>query len=203
MNSHAPRLGFLGGTFDPPHNGHLQIAQIAIKQASLDKLLLCPAHQTPLRTNKPLFSPKHRLAMITSICKNHPKIDVFDAEIKHGKKRFSFQTIQEIKSHFPDYEIFFILGADQFSRLPEWKNIRLLAKLVHFLVFARHSKCPSIPYVNNLNFSFMDNDLINISSTDIRKHIHSKQSLVSLVPSEVSKYLSTQNLFSLENTNTA
>ena len=197
LNSFSPRLGFFGGTFDPPHNGHLQIAQIAIKQASLDKLLLCPAHYAPLRTEQSLFSPQHRLEMVSSICQNRPKMDVFDAEIKHGKRRYSFETIHEIKSQFSDFNIFFILGADQFSRLSEWKNVDLLAQSVHFLVFARHSRNPVIPSIDNLTFSFMDNDLINISSTDIRKHIHSQRLPVSLLPAEVSDYLSTQNLFPL------
>lgn len=197
LNSFSPRLGFFGGTFDPPHNGHLQIAQIAIKQASLDKLLLCPAHYAPLRTEQSLFSPQHRLEMVSSICQNRPKMDVFDAEIKHGKRRYSFETIHEIKSQFSDFNIFFILGADQFSRLSEWKNVDLLAQSVHFLVFARHSRNPVIPSIDNLTFSFMDNDLINISSTDIRKHIQSQRLPVSLLPAEVSDYLSTQNLFPL------
>ena len=203
LNSLSPRIGFFGGTFDPPHNGHLQIAQIAIKQASLDKLLLCPAHYAPLRTEQSLFSPQHRLEMVSSICQNRPKMDVFDAEIKHGKRRYSFETIHEIKSQFSDFNIFFILGADQFSRLSEWKNVDLLAQSVHFLVFARHSRNPVIPSIDNLTFSFMDNDLINISSTDIRKHIHSQQLPVSLLPIEVSNYLSSQNLSQLENITTA
>ena len=203
LNSLSPRIGFFGGTFDPPHNGHLQIAQAAIKQASLDKLLLCPAHHAPLRTEQSLFSPKHRLEMVSSICQNRPKMDVLDTEIEHGKRRYSFETIQEIKSQFPDNKIFFILGADQFSRLSEWKNVDFLAQSVHFLVFARHSKNPAIPSVENINFSFMDNDLINISSTDIRKHIHSQQLPVSLLPIEVFNYLSSQNLSQLENITTA
>ena len=203
LNSLSPRIGFFGGTFDPPHNGHLQIAQTAIKQASLDKLLLCPAHHAPLRTEQSLFSPQHRLEMVSSICQNRPKMDVFDAEIKHGKRRYSFETIHEIKSQFSDFNIFFILGADQFSRLSEWKNVDLLAQSVHFLVFARHSRNPVIPSIDNLTFSFMDNDLINISSTDIRKHIHCQRLPVSLLPVEVSNYLSTQNLYPLENITTA
>ena len=197
LNSLSPRIGFFGGTFDPPHNGHLQIAQTAIKQASLDKLLLCPAHHAPLRTEQSLFSPQQRLEMVSSICQNRQKMDVLDTEIKHGKRRYSFETIQEIKSQFPDYKIFFIIGADQFSRLSEWKNVGLLAQSVHFLVFARNTKNTAIPSLDHLKFSFMDNDLINISSTDIRKHIHSQRLPVSLLPAEVSDYLSTQNLFPL------
>lgn len=194
-NSGNPRLGFLGGTFDPLHLGHLKIAEIALKHASLDKLLFCPAHHAPLRTAPALFSPQDRLAMVQAVCQTRPNMEAYAAEINHGETRYTIETMQEVKSQFPDHDLFLILGADQFSRLPEWKNVQTLAGLVHFLVFARHAKCPSKPDIDNLRATFMDNSLINISSTHIREHIRCNSLPESLLPPEVLRYIYQQELF--------
>ena len=196
-NSVKPKLGFLGGTFDPPHNGHLEIAQLAIKKAKLSKLLFCPAFHAPLRDATSHFSAKHRLGMIAEICKKYPTMEVFDEEVKHRKTRYSYETLGQIKKLYPEYVIFFILGADQFYRLEEWKNVSLLAESVHFLVFAREAKQSKIPDIENLKYSFMHNELISISSTQIRNHIHSEQQIPhGLLPPSVTAYINTHNLSS-------
>ena len=197
-DSPAPRLGFFGGTFDPPHNGHLEIAQAAIQKAKLDKLLFCPAHQAPLRTEPPFFSALDRLAMVQAICQNRSKMEPYDAEIKHGITRYSYETIEEVKSNFPGSDLFLILGDDQFSRLAEWKKVELLAKSVHFLVFARQSRHQNKPDMQHLDYSFMDNALINLSSTDIRKHLHLNHLPESSIPPEVASYIRNHNLLPLQ-----
>ena len=78
--------------------------------------------------------------MVAEICKEYSQMEVFDREVKDGKTRYSHETIELVKALYPEYELFFILGADQFYRLTEWKNVSLLAQSVHFLVFAREAK---------------------------------------------------------------
>ena len=197
-DSPAPRLGFFGGTFDPPHNGHLEIAQAAIQKAKLDKLLFCPAYQAPLRTEPSFFSALDRLAMVQAICQNCSKMECYDAEVKHGITRYSYETIEEVKSNFPGYDLFLILGDDQFSRLAEWKKVELLAKSVHFLVFARQNRHQNKPDMQHLDYSFMDNALINLSSTDIRKHLHLNHLPESSIPPEVASYIRNNNLLPLQ-----
>ena len=194
---HSPRLGFFGGTFDPPHNGHLKIAHTAIEKANLTKLFFCPAHHAPLRTEPALFSAHHRLGMVEAICKNHPVMEVYDAEIKHRCTRYSYETIAELKSQFPDHKLFFVLGADQFARLSEWKGTEQLAQLVHFLVFEREKDHTDTPPVKNLTMSLMKNPLINISSTEIRSLLHRDKLPDSQLPAEVVSYMLEQNLFPL------
>ena len=197
QNQDKLRLGFLGGTFDPPHNGHLEIAKLAIEEANLSKLLLCPAFHAPLRDAKSHFSAEHRLGMVAEICKEYSQMEVFDREVKDGKTRYSHETIELVKALYPEYELFFILGADQFYRLTEWKNVSLLAQSVHFLVFAREAKKTKIPDIENLQYSFMHNELISVSSTQTRNHIHSKQQIpVGLLPPPVTNYINKHNLFS-------
>ena len=191
------RVGFFGGTFDPPHLGHLALAKLAIERAELDKLFLCPAYSAPLRTEPALFSAVDRLRMIEEICKLDQKIDIWDEEIKLARSRFTFDTIVEFKKHFPDHQIFLLLGADQFSRLDQWYKPQDLSKLVHYLVFARNAEEMPAPLLENMAVTFMENDLIDISSTDIRDKLRNQVFPDKLLPIEVANYLKQKNLFPL------
>ena len=191
------RVGFFGGTFDPPHLGHLALAKLAIEKAELDKLFLCPAYSAPLRTEPALFSAMDRLRMIEEICKLDQKMDVWDEEIKLERSQFTFDTIVEFKKHFPDHQTFLLLGADQFSRLDQWYKPQDLSKLVHYLVFARNAEEMPAPLLNNMVVTFMENDLIDISSTDIRDKLRNQVFPDKLLPIEVANYLKQKNLFPL------
>ena len=191
------RVGFFGGTFDPPHLGHLALAKLAIEKAELDKLFLCPAYSAPLRTEPALFSAMDRLRMIEEICKLDQKMDIWDEEIKLERSQFTFDTIVEFKKHFPDHQIFLLLGADQFSRLDQWYKPQDLSKLVHYLVFARNAEDMPAPPLEHMVVSFIENDLIDISSTDIRDKLRNQVFPDKLLPIEVANYLKQKNLFPL------
>jgi nicotinate-nucleotide adenylyltransferase len=191
------RVGFFGGTFDPPHLGHLALAKLAIEKAEQDKLFLCPAYSAPLRTEPALFSAVDRLRMIEEICKLDQKMDVWDEEIKLERSQFTFDTIVEFKKHFPDHQIFLLLGADQSSRLDQWYKPQDLSKLVHYLVFARNAEEMPASRLKNMVVTFMENDLIDISSTDIRDKLRNQVFPDKLLPIEVANYLKQKNLFPL------
>ena len=191
------RIGIFGGTFDPPHFGHLALAKLAIEKAELDKLFLCPAYSAPLRTEPALFSAMDRLRMIEEICKLDQKMDVWDEEVKLARSQFTFDTIVKFKKNFPDYQIFLLLGADQFSRLDQWYKPMDLSKLVHFLVFARNAEEMPAPPLENMEVTFMENDLIDISSTDIRDKLRNQVFPDKLLPIEVANYLKQKYLFPL------
>lgn len=195
--SSRKRLGFFGGTFDPPHLGHLELANLAIKQARLDKLLICPAYHAPLRTEPPLFSALDRLAMIQKICQAYEKMEPWDYEIQLQKTCFTYDTVIDLEKHFPDHKIFLLVGADQFSRLHLWQKHDALIEKVHFLVFARDTSKIKQPEVGNVEATFMENALINISSTDIRDKLCNQLFPDQLLPKEVSSFIKQKNLLSL------
>ena len=194
-----PRLGFFGGTFDPPHLGHVTLARLAMEHAKLDKLLLCPAHHAPLREEPPLFSGKDRLGMVRSICTVNPGMEACPIEVDQGRVRYTYETILEIKELYPDYDIFLLLGSDQFSRLQLWKNTDKFINLVHFLIFNRDSTTYEQAPLKDIRVTFVNNDLINLSSTKIRQELRSGNSSDSSLPKEVSKYLQENNLIPITN----
>lgn len=190
-----PKVGFFGGSFDPIHNGHLSLATQAIEQANLDTLLLCPAYHAPLRAEKPFFQATDRLAMLERIAHDHDKIQVFPHEVEQGTVCFTRDTLLAVQEEFPKTEILLLLGADQFAKLPEWKFIDELLKLVTFLVFSRKSDMTSSnPPLPALKFQQMKNDLIDLSSTLVRKKIQNGKSIRNDIPEPAYDYLNQRNL---------
>jgi nicotinate-nucleotide adenylyltransferase len=190
-----PKIGFFGGTFDPIHNGHLSLAKQAIVQANLETLLLCPAYHAPLRSAKPFFQAEDRLGMLEKLADEHPKLKVFPYEISQQKVCFTYHTLLEVGKKYSQCEIILLLGTDQFHKLPQWKFIDELAKIVTFLVCSRTSDMalpePPLP---EIRFERMNNELIDLSSTTIRQKIQSGQSIRNDIPGPAYDYLDDHNL---------
>jgi len=193
-NPKLSKIGFFGGTFDPIHIGHTAIAEMAIEVSGLDTLLICPAFQSPLRKNKNLFQTADRLSMINEFVKLNPRIEVFDYEINKPQPSFTYLTIERLKLIYPDAKFFLIIGDDQFVSLPKWKNIDQLSDAVHFLVFRRTLQTTPEAPIPNINYTLMENPLIDISSTSIRACLSAGISIREMVPQPVFNYLKRNHL---------
>ena len=190
-----PRIGFFGGSFDPPHLGHLQIAKQAIEIANLDTLFFCPAFHAPLKDCPPFFSGEQRLAMVKAMCATNTLIQTTDIEIAHGKTRYTHETILELRKNFPNGQFYLILGADQFTQLHFWKQAQELANMVTFLVFAREKDECVWPELKDIKVTFARNSLIDLSSTTIRQQLCSGNLPDNGLHPEVVAYIKLQNLF--------
>jgi nicotinate-nucleotide adenylyltransferase len=176
------KIGFFGGTFDPPHIGHVSIANQAISEANLDHLILCPAYHAPLRHHQPVLPVEVRLKMLELIASENDKIVLSTIEIDQKKTCFTFNTLQQVKKQFPSDELMVILGTDQFEKLNSWKYCRKLARICQFLVFSRHSHQVTPPIIPHLSYQHMNNELIDCSSTEIRNRIKNNQSIEEMIP---------------------
>jgi len=181
--SSPPRIGFFGGSFDPIHIGHISLAQQAIQLARLDTLLLCPAFHAPLRIEKPYFSTQTRLRILEKIAQEIPKFKICTLEIEKQKICYTFETIKEVQLQYPDSTILLLLGADQFNRLHEWKFHQELAEHCQFLVFSRNGQEVTPPAIPQLSYQLVKNELIDCSSTEIRKRLKAGRSVDHLIPS--------------------
>lgn len=201
LNGSTPsRIGFFGGSFDPIHNGHLFIIEKFIQNFELDLLLLCPAYQAPLREQKAIFNPTQRLEMARLIAHSNQKLEVFDFEINQPKMSFTYETIQEIKKGYPKSKIFLAIGLDQFEKLSTWRWIRELSKEVHFIVFARGQITAPAPSISDIQYTFIQNPLIDISSTQIRKCLQKGESVAQWIPDVILSYLEKNNLLRQKDT---
>lgn len=132
-----PTIGIFGGTFDPPHLGHLAVADAAHAALGLDSLLVIPAAHAPLRDDPPRASDPDRLAMVSLAFADRPWARVDAREMRRGGTSWSIDTARELAAEHAGVRLIWILGSDQLLRLDRWKDVAELCRLVEFAVLAR------------------------------------------------------------------
>ena len=192
------RIGILGGTFDPPHKGHIALALAAKEALELDEVLLLPAHRNPLKHIKAGASPKHRLAMCEAVIKEHPGLGVCDLDISRGGPSYAVDTLAELHA-VQDAEYWFILGSDAIRHINSWKAPERLMKLCRFAVATRSEKLADFQ-------QWMTPDLaahvdlvpmppVDISATELRNKIAKRESVNLWIPPTVIQYIQEHNLY--------
>ncbi len=192
------KIGVLGGTFNPPHFGHLIIGKRAIKELGLEKLLLMVAGKPALKS-KGLAPIKDRLEMTKILAKYHPKFEVSKIEIeraKKGKKSYTIETIKELKKKYPKKEIYWIIGFDSLKEILEgkWKGGRKIFDQAKFIVFSRPKIKIKIPKKIKEKIKIIKLK-IPISSTEIRKKIKESKDVSKMVPKKILDYIKKKNLY--------
>ncbi|GAB4130181.1 MAG: nicotinate-nucleotide adenylyltransferase [Fimbriimonadaceae bacterium] len=193
------KYGILGGTFDPPHNGHLHIAQIALRELNLDEVVLVPAGWNPLKLVRPVASGPQRWEMCQAAIEGEPQLSVSDIELTQGGRTYAYETIREFKRARPgDY--IFILGADTLRTLPEWYQIDKLAGLCRFAAFDRDTLrvndiLGQLPGHISERVLSISAPLVHVSSSKIREALARKESIVNWVPTGVADYIERSKLY--------
>ena len=175
------------GTFNPIHNAHIKMAEIALNKNNFDKIIFIPSYIPPHKdVEKDLAI--HRMNMVKLATKYNPKFEVSDFEYKNENKSYSIFTVKEIiKKYDIKEKLNFIIGTDAFLKIDTWYQKDELKKLVHFLVFKRTGD--DITKLDDLereqwDFEIIEYDYMNISSTEIRK-----TSIITDVPKEIEEYI--------------
>jgi nicotinate-nucleotide adenylyltransferase len=197
------KLGVLGGTFDPPHVGHLRLAEVAIDHLALDKLLFVPAGEPWRKTDQQISAGEHRLEMTWLAVDSLPRMDVSTLELDRPGPSYSVDTLGELLARYgPDTELFFVMGQDALLDLPNWKEPHRIAALARLAVALRSPGRDldlteleaAIPGVSRrlviLPMSFVD-----VSGTAIREWARQGVSLDGLVPPPVEVYIKEHNLY--------
>ena len=186
------RIGIFGGTFDPPHIGHLIMAQRAYEQLSLDTVFFVP-NNIPPHKRKPSASAKDRLNMLRLAVLPHSHFEVSECEIERGGVSFSVDTVFFFKEEFPGTEIFLLVGEDSARNFRKWKDYKSILEVVKVAWFPRLTSVGGeIPS----DFLKIEAEIIDISSTRIRQLIKDGRSVKYLVPDSVLNYIRIMNLYS-------
>lgn len=186
----AMKIGILGGTFNPIHNGHLLIAKTAKQSYSLEKIIFIPCFIPPHKGTDALDSPEIRYAMTDLAISEYPDFMISPIEIERKGKSYSKDTIQEIKIKYGSASsIYFIAGTDIIAEINTWKGIDELLSLCRFIAISRPGYPLNIPKEYKEKIDIIEIPGIDISSSEIRKKIFNCESIHGLVPECVEKYI--------------
>jgi len=173
VGSNRKKIGILGGSFDPPHQGHITISKIAINKLSLNKIYWCVTKKNPFK-NKTFFSLTQRIKKSKLLTAKVLKIKIKNFEHKI-KSNSTIDLIKYLIKKNKNNKFFLIIGSDNLISFHKWKNWKLLTKLVKIVVFSRKDydikAKKSVTFQEVKTIIFIKNKPINISSTQIRKKL--------------------------------
>lgn len=187
------RLGLFGGTFDPPHIGHLIVAQDVVEALGLDRLLFVPAGLPPHKADTAVSPAPLRLEMVRSIIADNETFGVSEVELGRGGPSYTVDTLRHYRDLHPTAEIFFLIGADQAAALDTWQEPDRVAALATLVVMARDGA--SVPVGG---FASVPVTRVDVSATEVRKRVLDGRSIRYLVPESVRKIIDRNRLYRTE-----
>jgi nicotinate-nucleotide adenylyltransferase len=206
---HPRSVGILGGTFNPPHLGHLALARRARDELGLGRVLLMPAHTPPHKQAEEDPGPEHRLRMSQLLVDGVDGLGACAMEIRRGGPSYTVDTLDAIHASHPDAELTFIVGADAASTLPEWREPAKVLELADLAVAARSGSPPQqlLDTVASLDdghgdrrglaskVRFLDMPAVEISSSEARRRVARGEPIEDLVGPAVAGYIADHGLY--------
>ncbi|MBM7649966.1 nicotinate-nucleotide adenylyltransferase [Bacillus ectoiniformans] len=185
------KVGILGGTFNPPHTGHLIIANEVLCALALDEVRFMPNHTPPHKEMAKGVSNEDRVRMIEAAIQGHPHFSVETIELQREGSSYTYDTIRLLKEQEPETDFYFIIGGDMIDYLPKWHKIEELIEIVTFIGVRR----PGYLAESSYPLTMVDIPEINLSSTIIRKRAATGETLRYLLPDGVIDYIKENQLY--------
>lgn len=190
------RLGLFGGTFDPPHLGHLALAEWARERLRLDRVVFMPAGTPPHKRRADLSGSIHRLAMTRLAVRDHPAFEVSTLEIRRHGPSFTLDTLRELRRLSPGARIFLLMGEDSLADLPHWREPAAIARLATPVVAARPGGTSARTRTAfGRRVQWLDNPGLEVSSSVIRARARAGRSIRYLVSDAVARYIARHRLY--------
>jgi nicotinate-nucleotide adenylyltransferase len=187
------RVGVMGGTFDPIHNGHLVAASEVQQHFDLDEVLFVPTGQPWMKPA--VTDSEHRYLMSVIATAANPRFTVSRVDIDRDGPTYTIDTLRDIRGLHPDADLFFISGADAIAQILDWKNVDELWSLAHFVAVSRPGHDLVISALPAQEVSSLEVPALAISSTDCRSRVSRGFPVWYLVPDGVVQYISKHHLY--------
>ena len=194
------KYGFFGGAFNPPTFAHIYLAKQAVIKFNLDKVFFVPVGNSYKKDG--LIDENHRFNMLKEVTYNESNLDVLDIELNKNIEFKAIDIFNIIKNEYPNDELYFLMGGDNFDKISTWKSANELIKNFKFIIFDRDISHTEILENNKLlmenkeNFYFIENiKYKEINSKSIREHVKNNQDISSYVPKEIIEYINKYNLY--------
>ena len=197
------RIGIFGGTFNPPHLGHLLLAQTALEQANLEKIIFIPCGNPPHKNGEEITDAKHRLQMTKLATCDNDGFDVSDIEIQLGTVSYTAKTLEVLGKTYPDATLCFMVGADSLCEMERWYHPELIFARAEIIVALRGGYDKNALRDAILNYESKYNaritpvamPLIEISSSDIRRRLGSGKSVQYMLCDRVFEYICENRIY--------
>jgi nicotinate-nucleotide adenylyltransferase len=185
------KVGILGGTFNPPHTGHLVIANEVFHAYGLDEVWFMPNQVPPHKSVTEPISNSDRLAMLELAISDNPFFRVERAELDRSGPSYTYETMRILKDMYKEHDFYFIIGGDMVEYLPKWHQIDELLEMVKFVGVSRPSFKDESPY----NILYAATPQMDISSSMIRERVKADTSIRYLLPEPVREYIEEHGLY--------
>ncbi|RSD24137.1 nicotinate-nucleotide adenylyltransferase [Mesobacillus subterraneus] len=185
------KIGILGGTFNPPHTGHLVIANEVLHARGLDEVWFMPNQVPPHKSVAEPISNTARLAMIELAIEGNPAFRIEKVELERSGPSYTYETMKLLKDMYKEHDFHFIIGGDMVEYLPKWQNIDRLLKMVKFIGVSRPSYKDETPY----DILYTETPQMDISSSMIRERVKAGRSIRYLLPDPVREYIEEHGLY--------
>ena len=197
------KIGILGGSFDPIHNGHLAIAESAYKDFNLDEIWLIPAGHSPNKDEEKMTSAVIRAEMTALAAQNIPHFKLSTYEIEKIGTSYTYLTLSDFKEQYPDTYFYFIMGADSLDYFESWKHPEIICRKAIILVAVRddmdlddiQQKIEFIKMQFHAEIYPLSCPKMDISSSEIRTKLQTGKSIDDIVPQAVADYITKHELY--------
>lgn len=190
------RLAIFGGSFDPPHVGHLLAAHDAIDRLSLDRVLVVPAATQPLKTGRSTASSADRLAMVRLLVEGDDRFEVSAIEVERGGLSFTVDTLTQIAAIYPAAERYLLLGADVLATFGQWREPARVMELARPVILERQGEPAALPAgVDEGRLLRLPTRRVDVSATEIRERVRTGKSIRGFVTDGVAAFIARGGLY--------
>jgi nicotinate-nucleotide adenylyltransferase len=192
---HCPmRIGLYGGSFDPVHLGHLLVAQAALEEAELDRVVFIPAAQSPFKPDRQLSADTLRAAMLRLALTGKSWASVDTQELERGGISFTIDTVRNYSAKIPEAQFCYLIGSDHVPQLPKWREAAELASRLEFLVIPRPGGVAT-PFPAPFRGQFLKGFPLGLSASQIRERVRKALPVDLLVPPGVTELVRNNGLY--------
>lgn len=197
------KIGIMGGTFDPIHIGHIQLAKQALAEAELDSVLFMPNHTPWMKHDRAITEAEHRAAMVQLAIEDNPAFKLSTLEIDAGGNSYTWQTLEKLKSQYPEDEFFFILGADSLLSIEKWAHPEKIFENAVIMAAVRddcdkaklEKQKAALAEKYHARIMLLSMPPVDVSSTEIRQEFYCNPQIRKMVPDKAAEYIIHNNLY--------
>ena len=197
------KIGIMGGTFNPIHNGHLLIAENARWQFGLDQICFLPAGIPPHKQNLMVLDGHSRCAMVQLAIEDNPDFYLSEYEVQRTEPSYTYLTLEYLKQKHPEDELYFIMGADSLRDFATWRNPKRISELCHILVAVRDTLeeeslttlAKELKQQLGTRIGILNTPNVAFASHEIRMRVNRGQSIRYMVPEKVRAYINDHHFY--------